>query len=311
MTWAHCLDQCRVEQMQSQQITNSLDFLHDIYEARMTRNSEDQRILTYTDCVERTYLSLLILLLLAQFPTYRQYASQYARMTKRTNYKQFRMYSTDLHNFVYFVTGDDAAMDKLKDAKAAKIMRQRSNFPTLALNRFLSELSSGMAPTSALQLFMTIESGLNIRNTDYKTMRREILDYSNLTGREKRMTVTRLLHATRAKLRSSDIIENLEKLAADRNLETGAVPDNEPKISVPDVNTQGKDLALYRYLVGGKNIVQLKRFIDLALSGKSIPGSVVQAYLPAIKLIDDIVKAGPSFVSVLKALQSRAKSTKK
>ena len=300
-----------VEQMQSQQITNSLDFLHDIYEARMTRNSEDQRILTYTDCVERTYLSLLILLLLAQFPTYRQYASQYARMTKRTNYKQFRMYSTDLHNFVYFVTGDDAAMDKLKDAKAAKIMRQRSNFPTLALNRFLSELSSGMAPTSALQLFMTIESGLNIRNTDYKTMRREILDYSNLTGREKRMTVTRLLHATRAKLRSSDIIENLEKLAADRNLETGAVPDNEPKISVPDVNTQGKALALYRYLVGGKNIVQLKRFIDLALSGKSIPGSVVQAYLPAIKLIDDIVKAGPSFVSVLKALQSRAKSTKK
>ena len=300
-----------VEQMQSQQITNSLNVLHDIYEARMTRNSEDQRILTYTDCVERTYLSLLILLLLAQFPTYRQYASQYARMTKRTNYKQFRMYSTDLHNFVYFVTGDDAAMDKLKDAKAAKIMRQRSNFPTLALNRFLSELSSGMAPTSALQLFMTIESGLNIRNTDYKTMRREILDYSNLTGREKRMTVTRLLHATRAKLRSSDIIENLEKLAADRNLETGAVPDNEPKISVPDVNTQGKDLALYRYLVGGKNIVQLKRFIDLALSGKSIPGSVVQAYLPAIKLIDDIVKAGPSFVSVLKALQSRAKSTKK
>ncbi len=297
--------------MQSQQITNSLDFLHDIYEARMTRNSEDQRILTYTDCVERTYLSLLILLLLAQFPTYRQYASQYARMTKRTNYKQFRMYSTDLHNFVYFVTGDGAAMDKLKDAKAAKVMRQRSNFPTLALNRFLSELSSGMAPTSALQLFMTIESGLNIRNTDYKTMRREILDYSNLTGREKRMTVTRLLHATRAKLRSSDIIENLEKLAADRNLETGAVPDNEPKISVPDVNTQGKDLALYRYLVGGKNIVQLKRFIDLALSGKSIPGSVVQAYLPAIKLIDDIVKAGPSFVSVLKALQSRAKSTKK
>ena len=288
-----------------------MDFIHSLYEARMTRDTRDQKVLTYTDCCERTYLSLLILLLLAQFPTYRQYASQYARMTKRTNYKQFRMYSTDLHNFVYFVTGDDAAMDKLKDAKAAKIMRQRSNFPTLALNRFLSELSSGMAPTSALQLFMTIESGLNIRNTDYKTMRREILDYSNLTGREKRMTVTRLLHATRAKLRSSDIIENLEKLAADRNLETGAVPDNEPKISVPDVNTQGKDLALYRYLVGGKNIVQLKRFIDLALSGKSIPGSVVQAYLPAIKLIDDIVKAGPSFVSVLKALQSRAKSTKK
>ena len=109
--------------MQNQQTTaDNLDFLHDLYEARMTRDSENQRILTYTDCTERTYLSLLILQLLSQFSTYRQYASQYARQTKKTNYKQFRMYSTDLHNFVYFVTGDDKAMDKLKDSIAAKML---------------------------------------------------------------------------------------------------------------------------------------------------------------------------------------------
>ena len=282
--------------MQNQQTTaDNLDFLHDLYEARMTRDSENQRILTYTDCTERTYLSLLILQLLSQFSTYRQYASQYARQTKKTNYKQFRMYSTDLHNFVYFVTGDDKAMDKLKDSIAAKMLRKRASFPTMAFNRYLGEIGSG----------------LNIRNTDYKTVRREILSYDRLSERDRRMTVTRLLHAARAKLRSSDIIEHLEKLAADRNLETGAVQDNEPKISVPDISTQGRDLALYRYLVGGSNIVALKRFIDLALAGKSIPGSVVSAYLPAIKLVDDIVKAGPSFVQVLKALQSRAKSTKK
>ena len=298
--------------MQNQQTTaDNLDFLHSLYEARMTRDAEDQRILTYTDCTERTYLTLLILQLLSQFSTYRQYASQYARQTKKTNYKQFRMYSTDLHNFVYFVTGDDKAMDKLKDAIAAKMLRKRASFPTMAFQRFLGELSSGMTPTGVTQFFLNVESGLNIRNTDYKTVRREILNFSGLTQRDKRMTVTRLLHAARAKLRSADIIEYLEKLASDRNLETGNVQDNEPKISVPDISTQGRDLALYRYLVGGSNIVALKRFIDLALSGKSIPGSVVSAYLPAIKLVDDIVKAGPSFVQVLKALQSRAKNTKK
>jgi hypothetical protein len=63
--------------------------------------------------------------------------------------------------------------------------------------------------------------------------------------------------------------------------------------------------------LGGTNLVGVKRFIDLALVGKSIPGTMVQAYLPAIKLIDDIVKAGPSFVSVLKALQSRAQKNRK
>ena len=38
-----------------------LEFLEEIYEARMTRNSMDQRQLTYTDCCERLYLSLLVL----------------------------------------------------------------------------------------------------------------------------------------------------------------------------------------------------------------------------------------------------------
>jgi len=33
----------------------------------------------------------------------------------------------------------------------------------------------------------------------------------------------------------------------------------------------------------------------------------VQAYLPAIEMLDDIVQAGPAFVQQLRALQKRAK----
>ena len=295
----------------TEQTENSLDFLSSLFEARMTRDSDDHKILTYTDCAERLYLTLLILQLLNQYPTYRQYASKYARDTKHSNYDHFRMYSSDLYNFVYFVIGDDDALNKLKDPDGAKKLKQRSSFPVMGFNRYLSQLQSGLAPTSAMQTFLSIENGLNIRNTDYKNIRRNLFDFVNLNDREKSKTVTRLIHAARAKLRSSDIIEFLEKLSSDQNLETGAVQDNEPKISVPDISTQGRDLALYRYLLGGTNLVGVKRFIDLALQGKSIPGTMVQAYLPAIKLIDDIVKAGPSFVSVLKALQSRAQKNQK
>ena len=295
----------------TEQTENSLDFLSSLFEARMTRDSDDHKILTYTDCAERLYLTLLILQLLNQYPTYRQYASKYARDTKHSNYDHFRMYSSDLYNFVYFVIGDDDALNKLKDPDGAKKLKQRSSFPVMGFNRYLSQLQSGLAPTSAMQTFLSIENGLNIRNTDYKNIRRNLFDFGNLNDREKSKTVTRLIHAARAKLRSSDIIEFLEKLSSDQNLETGAVQDNEPKISVPDISTQGRDLALYRYLLGGTNLVGVKRFIDLALVGKSIPGTMVQAYLPAIKLIDDIVKAGPSFVSVLKALQSRAQKNQK
>ena len=181
----------------------------------------------------------------------------------------------------------------------------------MAFNRYLSELQRGLISPSLMQVFLNIENGLAIRNTDYKNIRRNLFTFNDVSNREKQNLVTRLLHAARAKLRSSDIIEHLEKLASDRNLETGRVDDREPTVSTPDISTQGRDLAMYRYLVGGSNIVATKRFIDLALAGKSIPSSVVQAYLPAIKLIDDIVKAGPSHVSVLKALQKRAQKSRK
>lgn len=296
---------------QNQATTNQLDFLSSLFEARMTRDSRDHKVLTYTDCSERLYLTLLILQLLNQYPTYRQLASQYARDTKHSNYDRFRMYSTDLYNFVYFVTGDEEALNKLKDPEGAKAMRKRSSFPTMAFNRYLMALQQGLITPSTMQIFLNIENGLRIVNTDYKAIRRNLFQFSTITAREKQNLVTRLLHAARAKLRSSDIIELLQKLASDRNLETGRVDDREPTVSTPDISTQGRDLAMYRYLVGGSNIVATKRFIDLALSGKSIPSSVVQAYLPAIKLIDDIVKAGPSHVSVLKALQKRAQKSRK
>ena len=184
-----------------------MEFITDIYEARMTRNAEDQKILTYTDCCERTYLTLLVLLLLNQYPTYRQYASKYSRDTKRTNYNNFRMHSTDLHNFVYFVQGDDSAMDKLKDPKGAKILRKRTSFPTMGFNRYLMELQTGLVTTTTQSTFLTIENGLRINNTDYKTVRRNLFNYDSLSIRDKKTTVTRLLHASRAKLRNADIIE--------------------------------------------------------------------------------------------------------
>ena len=188
-------------------------------------------------------------------------------------------------------------MNKLKDPKGAMALRKKTTMPLMAVNRYLSRMSVGSMQRGNTQLFLNLESALNIRNTTYKAVRRALLDFDSLSTKDRENTVTKLVHAVRAKLRSSDIIDDLERLVADNNLETGRVADNEPKISVPDINVQGKELSLYRYLVGAKNIVQVKRFVDLALSNKSIPSTVVQAYLPAIKMMHDIVSGGPAYVA--------------
>ena len=290
-----------------------MEFIAELHEARMTRDSNNNRVLTYTDCCERLYLSLLVLQLLRQYPQFAPSASGYAKKTvDKDNYKHFRAYNTDLYNFAHFVTGDDEAMDKLKDPASALATRQRTTLPVMNFNRYLSNLSIGRASTmDDQQVFARIENAVGITNADYKDIRRNIFNFNRLATGDKKKVVTRLLFAVRAKLRSSDIIEYLEKLASVKDLETAKVTDPEPTVSVPDLTVSGGDLALYRYLVGTKNLMMAKKFLELAKDGKSIPQQFVQAYLPAVVTIDNIVKGGPAFISMLRALEKRAKQQHK
>ena len=285
-----------------------MDFLTELHEARMTRDSGNQRVLTYTDCCERLYLTMLTLELLRRYPQFAPVAHGYAKKTTdRDSYKHFRMYATDLYNFAYFVQGDEEALKKLKDPKSAMAMRKRTTLPAMAFNRYLSAMATGrVSTTNDQQVFLNVESALNITNADYKAVRRSIFNLNRLSTGDKKKIVTRLLYAVRAKLRSSDIIEHLEALAAVRDLESAKVRDPEPTVSIADISVTARDLGFYRYLLGTKNLMLAKKFIELAKDGKPIPPQMVRAYMPAIKSIDNIVKAGPAFISMLKALERRA-----
>ena len=54
-----------------------------------------------------------------------------------------------------------------------------------------------------------------------------------------------------------------------------------------------------------------KKFLELAKNNKSVPANILQAYMPAIVMIDNIVKAGPGFVQMLRTLENRAKNAPK
>jgi hypothetical protein len=284
-----------------------MDFIKEITEARMTRDSTGTRKLTYSDCCERLYLSLLVLETLRHFPEFRLTVQKYAKRTRGfESYRYYRINGSDLYNFIYLVVGDDSAQDKLKDPEAAKSLKANTKIPLSDLNRYINQLANGQQPILVSSLFIKLESGLKITNTDYKSIRRALSDFEKLTRDEKRRFTTRLIYAVRAKLRNSDIIDDFEKFAAIKDMEKASVPDPEPTVSVPDISTAPQDIALYRYLVGADNLMQTKKFLELAKDGKSIPSSMVQAYLPAIKMLDDIVQGGPSFIQGLRTLQKRA-----
>ena len=283
-------------------------FLRDLHESRMTKDNGNAKKLTYTDCGERAYLTLLALETMRQYPDFQAYVQRYAKKTAGFElYKMYRIMGTDLYNFIYFLVGDGKAQDKLKDPDSAKRMRASTKLPTSAINRYINAIAQGKQPVQVNNLFQAIESALKVSNSDYKAIRRNLMNFARLTKAEKRLISTRLIFAVRAKLRSSDIIEDFEKFAAVKNLEKASVIDPEPTISTPDLSTTGAELALYRYLVGDRNLALTKKFLEQAKDGKAASANMVAAYLPAIKMIDDIVKAGPGAVQQLRAVHKRAK----
>ena len=285
-------------------------FLKDIHESRMTKDNGSSQKLTYTDCGERAYLTLLALEAMRNYPDFKGYVQRYCKKTSGFElYKTYRIMGTDLYNFIYFLVGDGKAQDKLKDPDSARRMRASTKLPTASINRYIQALAQGKEPSQANTMFMAIESAIKVTNSDYKAIRRNLANFARLTKADKRLISTRLIFAVRAKLRSSDIIEDFEKFAAVKNLEKASVIDPEPTVSRPDIATKPSDLALYRYLVGDKNLALTKKFLEAAKDGKAASGMMVQAYLPAIEMIDDIVQGGPAMVQQLRALHKRAKKS--
>jgi hypothetical protein len=189
-------------------------------------------------------------------------------------------------------------------------LKKKTNVPVADINRYIQYVAQGRDPSTVSNMFMKLENGLNITNADYKAIRRNLANFNKLTKAEKRLLSTRLIFAVRAKLRSSDIIEDFEKFASVKDLEKASAIDPEPTVSTPDIATRPGDLALYRYLVGDKNLALTKKFLEAAKDGKAASTNMVQAYLPAIEMLDDIVQAGPAFVQQLRTLHSRAKKRK-
>lgn len=288
-----------------------MDFIKGLYEARMLRDENNAKVLTYTDCCERLYLSLLMLEFMRYYPQTRNFVKSYASRTKKNDYKNFRLHSTDLYNLIYFVDGDEEAMNKLKDPEAAKKTRAQVFLPLVSLNRYLTQLSNDSQPIGVSETLTKLESNLKITNSDYKNIRRVILNIRGVSEKEKSQAATKLLLAARAKLRNSDLIDDYEKLIASKDLESNKVQDNEPKVSVPDLTPSSTKLLYYQYIVGKENIALTRLFMQMARDGKSIPPQYVKGYLPAIKMLDDIVSAGPAYISALRALHQRAKKGSK
>ncbi len=275
-------------------------FLKYVSEGRVVRRQSDLQRYTFQEITERIYLSFLTLTLLRNFSQTLGFVKTYATNTlSYGNFDRVRTTSNDLHNMLAVVAGDPSITQKLSNKNAAMATRQRQTVPTLAIRRYLRDFKGSYA-------FLTsLESSLGITNIDYKNLRRAISDYASLDTRRKKATTTRLLQALKAKLPGTDLQRKAQEFADKQKLELDNVIDAER--SVPGATLTPDELSGYRLLVGPANVRRAKIAADMVRQGKAVPAPVMQAYAPVIKMIDDIVKGGFTYVKLLQTIRDRAK----
>lgn len=286
-------------------------FIDYITEGKMIRNSDGVSRLSFTDASDLVLLYFLALHIMRHYPSRRFVKTYSDEVLKWQNWDHFRSSGNDFYNLLNIVDGDEAIVDKLQNPRNAKILRQRSTFPTLTAKRLLRSFSNASPSFSDANDLVKIDNSL--QNSRYSNLRRRVANYAKLTNQEKKKAVTELENALKARGRNSDIVDYYVMFVQDFDLESRTTKDTEPRISVPDVvEPETKDIQMLRMLgVPNKDLPFAYKVLSLTSRGLGIPPRFAQAYAPIMRIIDDIVKAGPGYVNLLKQVHNRARSVKK
>ena len=184
-------------------------FLKYVAEGKVIRRFSDLQRFTFPEVTERIYLSFLALAVMSQMPEHRQFAKSYAEHTMHYGtFDRVRMMYNDLANMLAIVSGDPEITKKLKNKNQAQAMRQRQPLPVMAVRRYLRTWEDHYKNLSML------ERSLNIRDANYRNLRRAVANFNKIDSRSRKNTLDRLNHFLKLRLPNTDIQRKFKEINA-------------------------------------------------------------------------------------------------
>jgi hypothetical protein len=104
------------------------------------------------------------------------------------------------------VSGDPDITKKMKNKNQAQALRQRQTVPVMSLRRYLRTWDEHFKNLTNL------ERALNIRDANYRNVRRAVANFTKLDNKEKNQTLARLRQMLQSKLPNTDILKKFKEL---------------------------------------------------------------------------------------------------
>lgn len=189
-----------------------------IAETQFTRLQDLQRF-NARDCADFAYLTLLALQILKHEFNFMNQTRDYARKTIRHySFNAWHSGCTDLYILLYVL--HTRSIKHLNPHADNKILLQRVGYNQTHMTLHLRELSQGyFNPTRERMFFYDLENSLMIIDSNYKSIRKLVLQWAELSQHDRELVITRLMQAFRVRMPRMDLRTTLEQFIGMRSLE--------------------------------------------------------------------------------------------
>lgn len=195
-----------------------MKFLQDISEARVIGNSKSGlKRFNARDIADLLFLFFnTIQILKYEFhglPDLKKYINMVGPLA---NVDHFVPTKNDVYVFLHVLFGKNnaAQVALLKDQEASEALIQTLKIDLAMVRKFLLLAKTGQSdPSFERRFLLSLESGLRIQDSKYRSIRRLAMDWNKETENTKKLVMTRLLQILRSKARRSELLPMLEKVS--------------------------------------------------------------------------------------------------
>lgn len=188
---------------------NKFELINTLCESKMFRNKQAMIRFDAEMTKDAFFLYMLGLYVLSQDDSTAEWSAMYATRTITfNNFDHFRTSGTDFYMLAYMLTGSDKEFGKVD----VEMIYRKSNLNITLFKQFLRNIAKSVdIDHSAGQYFMRVERELGIRDGRYRSLRRQISNWDNITDSAKKVAIKHLFTYIKLIDVKAEILPELKK----------------------------------------------------------------------------------------------------
>jgi len=204
-----------------------MDFINDLTESKVFPSSHSLSRYNARDLFDMTLMYFCALCVIKNQFEFAPVAGRYAMLAHKSgNWDKIVFSANDLAILLHVLLGEgataDAARDKLADPEESAMLFKKLNIQGSLVQRWLKQVAAG-ENTNDARFMWQLEQALVVQDSNYRSVRRLVQEWTDLSSEEKALVMTRLLQYFRVKAPKSELRRFLESIARSEKLELKGV----------------------------------------------------------------------------------------